>query len=186
MSPLVLTLTGTDHHPFNRLVEWVDVVAEAHPDARFVVQYGASRAPRVADGQGFLTHELMAGLLLEASVVVCHGGPGTITDAREAGHIPLCVPRDPRLGEHVDGHQQRFASLIGQSGVARDVRSFDAFQHELAVALAQAREEHLTALPTGVRDAARARAAAELDEVMGAVRVPLRGSVWRRHGRPVS
>ncbi|MGZ4446285.1 MAG: glycosyltransferase [Nocardioides sp.] len=179
MSPLVLTLTGTDHHPFDRLVQWVDTVAGTHRDVRFVVQYGASRAPRVATGHDFLPHGLMTELLAEASVVVCHGGPGTITDAREAGHVPLCVPRDPALGEHVDGHQQRFAALVGASGVVHHVRTLDGFRHELALALAHAHPGHLTALPTQVRDAARARAASELDEVMGAVRAP----GWRRQWR---
>ena len=62
---------------------------------------------------------------------MCHGGPGLITEAREAGHVPLCVPRDPQLGEHVDGHQQRFAALAAREGVVRTVQSQEAFDDEL-------------------------------------------------------
>ncbi len=58
-----------------------------------------------------MSHDRLEELLAQATVVVCHGGPGTVTEARDAGHVPLCMPRDPELGEHVDDHQQRFAAL---------------------------------------------------------------------------
>ena len=46
MTPLVVALAGTDHHPFDRLVEWVDAAALRHPDVRFLVQHGGTtRAP---------------------------------------------------------------------------------------------------------------------------------------------
>lgn len=165
--PLVLALAGTDHHPFDRLVDWVDAAAGRRPEVRFVVQHGATtRAPRVAEGVEFLSQDRLRALLAEATAVVCHGGPGTITDAREAGHVPLCVPRDPRLGEHVDGHQQRFAQMVGQAGVVRHVTSAEAFQTALDQALL------LGALPTALesansaRDAARARLAVQLDDLL--------------------
>jgi UDP-N-acetylglucosamine transferase subunit ALG13 len=166
VTALVLALAGTDHHPFERMVQWVDAAATRHRDVRFVIQHGMSRPPLVAEGHEFLAHGRLVGLLSEASVVVCHGGPGTITDAREAGHVPLCVPRDPHLGEHVDGHQQRFAALAGGAGVVRVVSSLETFQHELASALVQASDLGTATASSQVRDAARARAAAELDELL--------------------
>lgn len=170
MSPLVLALTGTDHHPFDRLVGWIDAMAVQQPDVRFLIQYGTAKPPRVADGVDYLGHGPLAELLSEASVVVCHGGPGLITEAREARHVPLCVPRDPGLGEHVDGHQQRFADLVGDIGLVRDVRSFETFELELAGALVHT--PVLEAVPASIqaRDAARAQVAAQLNEVMTARR----------------
>jgi UDP-N-acetylglucosamine transferase subunit ALG13 len=174
VSALVLALTGTDHHPFDRMVQWIDAAAARHHGAHFLVQHGATRPPRVAEGHDFLAHERLAELLAEASVVVCHAGPGTITDAREAGHVPLCMPRDPRLGEHVDDHQQRFATLVGGVGVVRDIRSLTEFEDELDAALAAA--PHVGGRPQNpVRDAARALAAAELTDVMTLVRPRLLG-----------
>ena len=52
----------------------------------------------------------------EATAVVCHGGPGTIMGAREAGHVPIVVPRRSDLGEHVDDHQVRFATRVAAAG----------------------------------------------------------------------
>jgi UDP-N-acetylglucosamine transferase subunit ALG13 len=165
MTALVVALTGTDHHPFERMVQWVDAAALLRPDVHFVVQHGASTPPSVAEGHAFFTHDRLVDLLNEASVVVCHGGPGTIMDARDAGHVPLCVPRDPLLGEHVDGHQQRFAAAVGQSGVVRTVSSLGSFHLELEQALL-APVSVPAQQPSLVREAARAEVAAELNSLM--------------------
>jgi UDP-N-acetylglucosamine transferase subunit ALG13 len=164
VTALVVALAGTDHHPFDRMVTWVDEAATRHRKVRFVVQHGtATRPPVVAEGHEFLTHDRLAALLAEATVVVCHGGPGTIMDAREAGHVPLCMPRDPRLGEHVDGHQQRFAALVGDAGVVRAVSTPEAFHRELDRALLGAPPASVVTMATRARDTARAQLAAELD-----------------------
>ena len=167
MTALVLALAGTDHHPFDRLVTWVDAAAARHPDVRFLVQHGSTtRPPVLAEGVEFFTHERLVALLSEATAVISHGGPGTIMDAREAGHVPLCVPRDPGLGEHVDGHQQRFAAMVGKAGVVHNVGTLEAFHDRLEQALAQAPSQGGVTMATRVRDTARARLAAELDELI--------------------
>jgi UDP-N-acetylglucosamine transferase subunit ALG13 len=170
VTALVVALAGTDHHPFDRLVTWMDAAATHRPDVRFVVQHGATRPPQVAEAQEFLTQGQLLALLAEASAVVCHGGPGTIMDARNAGHVPLCLPRDPRLGEHVDGHQQRFAAHVGQAGVVRVVASLDQLRVELDRALSDTRSPGLAPHATRMRDTARARLAAELDALIQARR----------------
>lgn len=166
MSALVVALAGTDHHPFDRMVEWVDAAARRHPEVRFIIQHGATRPPVVAEGHGFLSHDRLVDALSEASAVVCHGGPGLITEALEAGHVPLCMPRDPALGEHVDGHQQRFARLVGEAGIVRLVPSLEDFHRELDSALVQAPGSGAAYEATEARDTARARIAAELDDLI--------------------
>jgi len=178
VSPLVVVLLGTDHHPFDRLVEWADAAADRRPGVRFVVQHGMTRPPVNAEAHDFLHHGLLCELLDQASAVVSHGGPGVITEAREAGHVPLCVPRDPRLGEHVDGHQQRFAAMMGSVGVVRLVEDPAGFERELDAALLVGRAQG-PAPVLEARQAARARAAVELTEVMTAVRP--HGLRRRRH-----
>ena len=165
MSQLVVALAGTDHHPFERLVRWVDAAAAERPEVRFVVQHGLSSPPTVAEGYRFIVHDGLVSLLSSASAVVCHGGPGVITEAREAGHLPICVPRDPALREHVDGHQQRFAALAAGEGVVRTVRTREAFDRELEAALRRSADAHDPGTPNNLRVLARTLAAAELDEV---------------------
>jgi UDP-N-acetylglucosamine transferase subunit ALG13 len=166
VNPLVVALAGTDHHPFDRMVRWVDAAAVRHRGVRFLVQHGVTRPPLVAEGQEFFSHDRLVAVLSEAAVVVCHGGPGLITEAREAGHVPLCLPRDPRLGEHVDGHQQRFAALVGAAGLVRTVSSLEGFHHELGRALLGVPGEGTARTTTRARDDARALVAAELDTLI--------------------
>ncbi|QIG44387.1 glycosyl transferase family 28 [Nocardioides anomalus] len=165
-APLVVALVGTDHHPFDRLVSWMDDAARRRPNVRFVVQHGTTRAPSVAEGRAFLGHDDLQDLLRRADVVVCHGGPGTITDAREAGHRPLCVPRDPAFGEHVDGHQLRFARTVGDAGVVKVVAQAAELATELDLRLTSRTRTGEVESATVARDAARAALAAELDELL--------------------
>ncbi len=113
----VLALLGTDHHPFDRAVGWLDRWARTHPDVDVTVQYGRSQPPTSARGRAFLDHAELTALIDESDVVVSHGGPATISEARAAGHLPLVVPRDPSQGEHVDDHQLRFTAWLAGKGV---------------------------------------------------------------------
>lgn len=119
--PLVLCLVGTDHHPFDRVVGWCDEIARERPDVRVLVQHGATAAPRVADGVPYLGKDELTGHLASAHVAICHGGPGLISDVRQAGLLPLVVARDPARGEHVDGHQQRFVARFAETGAVRSL-----------------------------------------------------------------
>jgi UDP-N-acetylglucosamine transferase subunit ALG13 len=164
---MVLALVGTDHHPFDRMIDWLDEAAVRNPDVRFVVQYGASRVPTVALGHDYLPYDQLVRLVDEADVVVCHGGPGTIMDARAAGHLPICVPRDPALGEHVDGHQQRFAAMMDEVGSVSTCTTVVAFQVALAERLLVDRSRR----HQGVGDStllARQRMTVALDKLVGA------------------
>jgi UDP-N-acetylglucosamine transferase subunit ALG13 len=128
----VLVVVGTDYHPFDRLVGWMDRWLETRRDSvRCLVQYGSSTPPRVADGTPFLDHDEVQRAMGGAQVVVSHGGPTTIAEARRHGHYPLVVPRDPQHGEHVDDHQMRFARRLAEDGLVELVASAE----ELAASL---------------------------------------------------
>ena len=138
--PLVLVTVGTDHHPFDRLVDWVDRwLAETTHAVRCVVQHGTSRAPHVADGQPKFRHTELQRLVAEAHVVVCHGGPGTIMDCRQVGLTPIVVPRRHDLGEHVDNHQVRFTRRIAESGLIQLAESEPRLRELVDSSLAQPR-----------------------------------------------
>ena len=52
----------------------------------------------------------------EADVVVTHAGVGSVLCARQAGHVPVVVPRLHRFGEHVDDHQLELVAALGKDG----------------------------------------------------------------------
>jgi UDP-N-acetylglucosamine transferase subunit ALG13 len=111
----VVVTVGTDHHPFDRLVGWVEAWAAAHPDVAVLVQRGGS-APTVGPA-GVRSVEMigyaeLVAAMAAADAVVAQGGPGGIMDARSVGHRPVVVPRQGSLGEHVDDHQVTFAAWM--------------------------------------------------------------------------
>jgi UDP-N-acetylglucosamine transferase subunit ALG13 len=116
--PLLLVSVGTDHHPFDRLIGWIDGWLAANPGRlRCLMQTGTSAPPRgPAEWQAYLAFDALEGAMAEAAAVVCHGGPGTILGARHLGAVPIVVPRQHRLGEHVDDHQVAFARRLAAAG----------------------------------------------------------------------
>ena len=115
---LLLVTVGTDHHPFDRLVRWVDAwLARDEAGLRCLMQTGTSAPPGgPADWRAYLEFEALQTAMREAAAVVCHGGPGTILGARHMGAVPIVVPRQHRLGEHVDDHQVAFSRRLGAEG----------------------------------------------------------------------
>jgi UDP-N-acetylglucosamine transferase subunit ALG13 len=148
--PLIVALVGTDHHPFERLVRWVDAWAGAR-DARVVVQHGTARPPDHAEGVRLLPGDELAQLLASATAVVSHGGPGTIAAARAAGRLPIVVARDPQRGEHVDDHQIRFVAAAARAGEVRVASDAEALAAELDRAVA---DPSTMRVPAGSRDVA--------------------------------
>src|SRR4051794_33928715 len=129
--PLVFVTVGTDVHPFARIVEWI-VRWHEGPGAgsRVIVQYGTSPAPAAVEGmESFvsLAYSDMRRYISEAAVVVCHGGPGTIMEARRLGAEPIVVPRRHDLGEHVDNHQMHFARKLAANDGLRLAEDYSAF-----------------------------------------------------------
>ncbi|MCC3269648.1 hypothetical protein MUG94_04910 [Arthrobacter gengyunqii] len=115
----IIVSLGTDFHRFDRLVDWVDEWLESFESPpSTLVQYGASRSPRMAQGIDRMPRQDLLALYRQADLVVVQGGPGSILDARETGHLPVAVPRLPELQEVVDSHQVAFTQAMHRQGEA--------------------------------------------------------------------
>lgn len=132
----VVVSVGTDHHPFDRLVRWVDEWSIGRPEVSVFVQSGTSTVTCRVPSADIVGHRELLRLFAASEVVVSHGGPSTVMDARRAGRLPIVVPRDPGRGEHVDGHQMRFADHLELQGMARLAGSEFEFRQLLDEALA--------------------------------------------------
>jgi UDP-N-acetylglucosamine transferase subunit ALG13 len=109
---------GTDHHRFDRLMDWLERWDAGNPGAvRWIVQHGASRPMSGADGFAMKRRAELLELLRAADVVVTQGGPGGIMDSRGCGTVPIVVPRLARLNEVVDDHQVAFAQQLASRGL---------------------------------------------------------------------
>lgn len=154
----VFVTVGTDHHPFDRLVEWSDELARSRPDLDVFVQRGTTgRGVEFAQAQDYLDGADLAERLGSADAVVCHGGPSTILEAIAAGHRPVVVPRDPGRGEHIDDHQQRFTRHLAARDVIDLVETADGFAEAVDAALQRARRKPMpVAAPAATIEALRA------------------------------
>ena len=148
--PSVLVTVGTDHHPFDRLVDWVDAWATAHPEVDVFVQHGTAHAPAVASGARLVAPVELHTRVAAASAVVTHGGLSSIMESRAAGFLPLVVARDPERGEHVDGHQQRFTVNQEELGRIRLLRTEAELHAALDEALADPTTVRLSTAATDV------------------------------------
>lgn len=133
----VLVSVGTDHHPFDRLVDWAERWAVAHPEDSVVVQHGTTRAPSGVEHAELYSRDEMRAQLERADVVVISCGPGGVMDVRSTGRVPIVLARRADLGEHVDDHQQSFARHLSDTGLAHCIETED----DLSSALGSARTE---------------------------------------------
>ena len=189
--PRVLVTVGTDHHPFDRLIVWINEWLAAHPEhaGSFFVQSGSSKLQPAAESAKFLDMAGLSQVLDDADVVICHGGPGSIADAWQRGQLPIAVPRLRRYGEVVDDHQVDFCRMLAGAGrirVAEDKASLYAL---IAEALADQSGFRLGGSPA-TADATVAHAVARFEELVNDLvseprsRVPLiaRGARRARRG----
>lgn len=118
--PLLLVTVGTDHHPFARLVTWIDrwLGDGGAGKVRALVQHGPAPAPVVAEAVAHLGYLELQAEVRRAAVVVTHAGAATIMEARRAGRLPIIVPRRPELDEIVDAHQIAFGRRMHAAGMA--------------------------------------------------------------------
>jgi UDP-N-acetylglucosamine transferase subunit ALG13 len=110
----VFVTVGTDHHRFDRLLDWVDDWAADRADVELIVQHGSSRQSRSGTNHVLMTSDDLARHYGDADIVIAQVGPGTISDANQHGLRPVVVPRDPDLDEVVDGHQFEFGDFMAK------------------------------------------------------------------------
>ncbi|MGH2944711.1 MAG: glycosyltransferase [Solirubrobacteraceae bacterium] len=115
---MVFATVGTDHHPFDRMIRWVDRWLGANVDRGVTgfVQTGTSASPQRARSADYLGYEQMEAAMRDAIAVVTHGGPGSIMLCSYLGKKSIVVPRRASLGEHVDDHQVLFSRRLAAEG----------------------------------------------------------------------
>lgn len=129
-APLLFATVGATL-PFDRLVSLVETAKNnGEIEEEIVLQHGeggrAIAGVRSVEGLPF---EEVKALLARASIVVCHGGTGSIITAlREWCHV-IAIPREFGRGEHYDDHQTEIIEAFARRGLvltAHDDASFAA------------------------------------------------------------
>jgi UDP-N-acetylglucosamine transferase subunit ALG13 len=123
--------------PFDRLVK---MVAQAKNDGampeRLLIQCGVGGvAPEGLDVVETLPFDEVQRVLDDASIVICHGGTGSLVTALSKGCHVIATPRLAALGEHYDDHQAEITEAFERRGFIQVANDAD----ELRAALEAAR-----------------------------------------------
>jgi UDP-N-acetylglucosamine transferase subunit ALG13 len=87
----------------------------------------------------FLAPEKFEQKMRDASIVISHGGAGSMIEAFRAQKMPIVMPRRAKYGEHVDDHQVEGARALAAEG--RIILIYETA--ELPAAILQARRRAL-------------------------------------------
>jgi UDP-N-acetylglucosamine transferase subunit ALG13 len=116
---MILVSVGTEQFPFNRLMQWVELLIQrALIDEDIVVQYGTCTfLPSGTTVYRLLKEDSFRALVQKARVVIAHCGEGTVLLLDELQQPFILVPRSVRYQEHVDDHQVELALALTEMGV---------------------------------------------------------------------
>ncbi|MCI8625951.1 MAG: beta(1,3)galactosyltransferase EpsH [Lachnospiraceae bacterium] len=104
---MIFVTVGSQKFPFDRLIKKVDQMAgEGRLKEPVFIQTGSSNyIPRNCQYRAFCDRKEFTRLVEECSVLITHGGAGTMLYAVNLGKKIIVVPRRVQYGEHVDDHQ---------------------------------------------------------------------------------
>ncbi|WP_293678614.1 beta-1,4-glucuronosyltransferase WelK [uncultured Phenylobacterium sp.] len=160
--------------PFDRLVtSAAELKASGTIEDRVLIQTGVGGVqPAGMDVVETLPFNDVLSLLRDASIVICHGGTGSIVTALREGCHVVAMPRLQSLGEVYDDHQAEIIDAFARRGLVLEANSAE----ELRAAVEATRSRPrvvATTDPTGLRSFLTA----VIERKLASRRVILRGGV---------
>lgn len=127
---MVFVTVGSQMFQFNRLLKEVDDLLEKGViQEKVFAQTGkCTYVPKHYEYKPFVEGDEFNEYLNACSVLITHGGAGTIVNALKKNKRVLAVPRLKKYGEHVDDHQLQILGEFESSGmivVCHDGESFE-------------------------------------------------------------
>ena len=111
---MILTIIGTHHQPFTRLLEAVEALDT--PSERLIQTGHTSFKSEKCTCVDFLPFEEIRQNMRDAEVVIAHAGTGTVMLALSEGKCPIVAPRYAKFNEHVDDHQEDLVRILADMG----------------------------------------------------------------------
>jgi len=110
----IFVSVGTHPQSFDRLMKALDeLLGSGKLKAEVFAQSGScAHKPKHFSAKPFLSQEEYDKWMREASVVIAHGGAGTIINALLLGKPVVVVPRLEKFSEHTNDHQLDLAEAL--------------------------------------------------------------------------
>lgn len=120
LTRLVFVTVGNATQGFTRLLNAVDEAAGqgVFGDEPIFIQTGNNPDFHAShcEQQSFLPMSQFEALLRDSSLIISHGGSGTLMNLFQIGKTPVVMPRRRRYGEHVDDHQVELIQALAKEG----------------------------------------------------------------------
>lgn len=113
---MILVLLGTQHNEFTRLLKEVEnCINNGIIKEEVIVQAGFTKYEtnkmQVFD---MISKEELNNLIDKASLIITHGGVGSIIIALKKGKKVIAVPRLSKFSEHVNDHQKQIVEVFNE------------------------------------------------------------------------
>ena len=138
---MIFATIGNDHRQFPRFSSFIHHVLKT-TDLQIFYQHGHTSLdfthPRLISAD-FITREKFSYLLLDATLVLCHAGAGTLLQCAYHKKVPFVIPRRVALREHINDHQVETLHEFVKLNLAKEVQFplTDSFFSEFTDALSQ-------------------------------------------------
>lgn len=115
---MILVTLGTQDKSFKRLLEAIETqIDKGNIKDKVIVQAGYTKyESSKMDIFDYIDRDEFAKLLLEADLIITHGGVGTIMTALKAGKKILGAARLAEYGEHHNDHQTQILESFDEQG----------------------------------------------------------------------
>ena len=115
---MIFVITGTHSQQFNRLLKEVDNLVEfkAIKD-KVIMQIGYSDyLPKNTEWFKFVDYKKMLNLIGKASLIITHGGIGSVMVSLKLNKKIIVVPRLKKFLEHTNDHQLEIVKELSRQG----------------------------------------------------------------------
>ncbi|MDG4658481.1 PssE/Cps14G family polysaccharide biosynthesis glycosyltransferase [Ectobacillus antri] len=117
---MIFVTVGSQKFQFNRLLEEIDRLVEEHKigaDEVFAQIGYSTYQPRLYRFQKFLNKEEFLEKIEACTIIITHGGTGSIINGVKRGKKVIGIPRMMEYGEHVDNHQFEIIEQFANSNM---------------------------------------------------------------------
>lgn len=130
---MILVLLGTQNNSFHRLLEEVEKnIENGIINEEVIVQAGYTKFEsdkmKIID---LMSKEQLSKFQDEASLIITHGGVGSIVSSIEKGKKVIAVPRKHEYGEHVNNHQEEIVKDFNDKGYIIGIKEVDDLKQAL-------------------------------------------------------
>ncbi|PGT82982.1 MULTISPECIES: PssE/Cps14G family polysaccharide biosynthesis glycosyltransferase [Bacillaceae] len=117
---MIFVTVGSQKFQFNRLLEEIDhlIQKKVLKSDEIFAQIGYSTyEPNYYSFKPFLNKDEFMQMIDKSSIIITHGGTGSIITAVKKGKVVIGVPRKKEFGEHVDNHQSEILEQFSNSKI---------------------------------------------------------------------